>query len=466
MTEAAQPGKVQAKFPYKTFIRIALLLIYLITVGVGALVVYVQVRDTVAASDVLPDFTISKPREAESPNVERIEGEALPVWTGTDPITVLILGIDQRSQEEEDFWRSDTMMLVTVDPVTKRAGVLSIPRDLWVPIPGYNENRINTAHFLGDAYDYPGGGPALAMETVQYNLGIDKIDYYVRINFEAFIDIVDMIGGIEIYVEETIDDKLYPGPNYDYDPLYIEAGWHHFYGDMALKYARVRRTSGGDFDRARRQQQVAQAILKQVIDARMLTQLAARAPEIWQVVEKSVKLGPNLRLDQMVALANLATQIDLDNDVRFRVIDERCTLDAVTPDNAQVLIPLRSKIRDVRDEVFWLKPEPEQFPTIADENATISVLNGSGEAGLAYATSQYLEANGISISEYSTADRQYETSLVILNREKPMTAVQLLSMLRLPQSAVVNGENPTAEHDIVIILGVDYAEELSSAPGS
>jgi polyisoprenyl-teichoic acid--peptidoglycan teichoic acid transferase len=463
MTEATKPNPAKSSFPYQALIRIALGLIYAIGVGVSALVVYTYVRETVAMSEVLPDFILSRSGQAESPNVERVEGEALPVWTGTDPVTVLILGIDQRGQEE-DFWRSDTMMLATLDPVTKRAGVLSIPRDLWVPIPGYTENRIDTAHFLGDAYKHPGGGPALAVETVEYNLGIDKIDYYVRVNFEAFVDMVDLIGGIEVYVEETIDDPKYPGPNYDYDPLYIEAGWHHFYGEMALKYARVRRTFGGDFDRARRQQQVIEAILTRVIDAKMLPQLASRAPEIWQVVERSVKLDPNLRLDQIIALAHLATQVDLENDLRFRVIDERCTLDALTPDNAQVLIPLRDKIRDVRDEVFWLKAEANHFHTLEEEGATIAVLNGSGQSGVAFATAEYLTANGIAISEYSNADRQYDTSLVILNRDMPMTALQLLSMLRLPQSAVVNGANPTAKHDIVVILGADYVEEASSVP--
>jgi polyisoprenyl-teichoic acid--peptidoglycan teichoic acid transferase len=463
MTEVVKPSTRQSNFPYRLLIRIALVLIYAIALGVSALVVFIQVRETVAMSDVLPDFTLSRPGEVESINVERVEGEALPVWTGTAPVTILILGIDQRGQEE-DYWRSDTIMLATLDPVTKRAGVLSIPRDLWVPIPGHTENRINTAHFLGDAYGYPGGGPALAVETLEYNLGIETIDYYVRVNFEAFVEMIDLIGGIDIYVERTIDDPKYPGPNYDYDPLYIEAGSHHFYGEMALKYARVRHTFGGDFDRARRQQQVIEAILKRVIDAKMLPQLAARAPEIWQVVERSVTLDPNLRLDQIIALANLATQVDLERDVRFRVIDESCTIDAVTPDNAQVLIPLRNRIREVRDEVFWLKAEEDEFPTVAEERATIVVLNGSGTSGVAYTTAEYLTANGISISEYDNADRQYDTSLIILNRDKPMTALQLLSMLRLPQSAVVNGSNPTAEHDIVVILGADYVEQSLPTP--
>lgn len=440
------------RLPVTALMIAGVVLIYLIVTGVAGFVVYTRVRERVATSDILPEFTIKQP-EDESPNVERVEGETLPQWTGTSRVTVLILGIDERAQEE-DFWRTDTMMVATLDPVTMQAGVLSIPRDLWVPIPGYTENRINTAHALGDAYDHPGGGPALAIETVEYNLGID-IDYYVRVNFQAFIDMVDLIGGIDIDVPETIDDPCYPTPDYGCEHLYIEAGEYHFYGDMALKYARTRHSSGGDFDRARRQQQVIRAILKQVTDVGMLPQLAARAPEIVQMVEGSVKIDPNLQLDELIALAVLASKVAPD-DIRFRVIDERSTLFKTTPDEMMILIPLRDEIRRVRDEVFGLT-NGSAMQTTEEEAATLSVLNGTQKTGLAYATAQFLEANGLSIARYDNADRQdYDTSLVIMNRDKPMTAVQILSLLELPQSAVVNGNNPTAEYDIVIILGGDY----------
>ncbi len=457
MSETAEARTEQPKLPYKLLIRLGLLLIYLVGTAVGGYVTFTRVRDQVAASDILPDFTIDNPAHEENPNVERLEGETLPVWTGTDRVTVLILGIDERVQED-DFWRTDTIMLATLDPVTMQAGVLSVPRDLWVPIPGYTENRINTAHALGDAYDHPGGGPALAVETIEYNLGVE-IDYYVRINFQAFIDMVDLIGGIDIDVPEPIDDDCYPTADYGCEQLHFDAGEQHFYGDMVLKYARVRSTSGGDFDRARRQQQVTRAILKRVTDAKMLPQLAGRAPEIWQLVEDYTKLDPDLQLEEIIALANLATQVDFDA-IRFRVIDETCTIFAMTPDEEQILIPLRDKIRDVRDEVLGFKAESDGLATLEGEAATIAILNGTATASLAYATAEFLEANGISIVHYDNADRgDYDTSLVILNRDMPLTGAQLLSMLRLPQSALINGSNPTAAHDVVVILGADYAPE-------
>ncbi len=459
-------GNVPAKtsrFPYHILIRLAIILMYLLVTTVAGIVIFTRVRESVAASDLLPDFTIDRPEEGDSPNVERVEGESLPVWTNTDRITALVLGIDERAQED-DFWRTDTMILATLDPVTMRVGVLSIPRDLWVHIPGYTENRINTAHMLGDAYEHPGGGPALAVETVEYNLGVE-IDYYVRFNFQAFVELVDRIGGIDVDVPEDIDDPEYPDYNYGFDPLFIEAGPHHFYGEEALKYARTRHSTGGDFDRARRQQQVLVAIFERVTTLNLLPQLALQAPDILNVLESSVKIDPKLQLDEVIALANLGTQVDPEN-MLFRVIDERCTLFKITPDEMMILVPLRDKIREVRDEVFDLNATNGQLDSVEEEDASISVLNGTTTSGLAYSTTQYLTANGISVASYSNADRQdYDNTLLILNREKPLTSLKLVTLLGLQQSAVVNGANPTAEFDVVLILGEDYADlQIDSEP--
>ncbi len=450
--------------PYSALIRAGLVLIYLIALGVSAFVIFQRVREQVAVSDLLPDFTLNNPEMGDSPNVERVEGEAIPVWTGTDRVTVLILGIDQRMQEEDDYWRTDTMILATLDPVTMQAGLLSIPRDLWVPIPGYTENRINTAHALGEGYSHPGGGSALAVETVEYNLGVE-IDYYVRVNFQAFIDGVDLIGGIDIDVPEAIDDYCYPTPDYGCEQLHIDAGLQHFYGDMALKYARIRHTAGGDFDRARRQQQVIDAILARVTDQKLLPQLAGRAAEIWAIVDESVKVDPNLKLDEIIALANLATKVPDESRQSF-VIDETCTLFAETPDKQQILIPLRDRIREVRDDFLGLTVPSDGVQTVNEEAASVAVLNGTMTPGLALSTWEILEANGVAVRSYENADRaDYDTSLVILNRDKPQTAARILAILGLPQSTIVHGANPTAEHDVVVILGADYAAQRSNAGG-
>jgi hypothetical protein len=183
-----------------------------------------------------------------------------------------------------------------------------------------------------------------------------------------------------------------------------------------------------------------------------------------QVLGTSIKVDPKLQLDEMIAMASLASKVDRDA-IHFRVIDETCTLFKVTPDEMMILIPLRDKIREVRDEFLGLTTTNGEIKTVEEEGATISVLNGTQTPGLAYSTSQYFEANGVPIAIYDNADRQdYATSMVILNREMPMTALQILSLLELPESAVVNGSNPSAEHDVVVILGADYAEVLDPTP--
>jgi len=426
-------------------------------VGVAAFVIS-WLQGFLASPGITPGLPSSS---GPSENVKYEFGQVVPIWTGKDRVTVLLLGIDERTQETGP-WRTDTMIVLTLDPVTRMAGVLSIPRDLWVPIPGYGDGRINTAHFLGDLYSYPGGGPALAVETVEYNLGV-PINYYARVNFQGFVGLVDLIGGVDIYVENDINDPLYPDHAYGYDPLYIAAGWHHFDGEMTLKYARTRH-GNSDFDRAHRQQQVISAILEKVTDVGLLPDLAKKAPEIYKMLETSVQT--DLALDQILALANLTIQIDR-STIRFGVIDQTCTQSWITPDGAQVLVPLRDPMREVRDYVFAADiptPAPNEAQatpvvmTPTPETATVAVLNGTTRAGPAGTTADYLKAQGIATTQVGNADRQdYTVSQVIMNHDKPMTAARIASLLNMPTTAIVKGATPDTAQDIVVILGNDYS---------
>jgi LCP family protein required for cell wall assembly len=431
-----------------------LVVFFLLVAGSAGLFVFDQVRQHIAASDVLPDFTIE---HGETEDVVYEPGEPLPRWDGTERVNVLMMGIDQREQEQGP-WRTDTMMVLTIDPVTMSGGMLSIPRDLWVPIPGYEEGRINTAHYLGDLYDYPGGGPALAAKTVQYNFGI-PIQYYARLNFTAFEQLVDLIGGIDVYVEEEIVDPIYPDEAYGYDPLYISAGWQHFDGEMALKYARTRHSAGGDFDRAKRQQQVILAVFEQVTRLDLLPQLAPRVPELWKTLQSSVVT--NLSLEQIIALAQLASEVAPEN-IRYGVVDENYTQFWETPDGQQVLIPVRDRVRELRDYLFTTEASlPEQtdepLARLEAEAATIEVRNGTTTEGLAGLTAEYLREQDLQVGRSDNADRSdYPESLVIVYTGKTYTAEYLARSLSLPLTAVVHGADPNAEHDISVIVGADF----------
>ena len=431
-----------------------LVLFFLLVAGLAGLFVFDQVRQFIAASDVLPDFTIEHDGEE---NVVYEPGKPLPRWEGTERVNVLVMGIDER-EAEQGPWRTDTMLVLTIDPVTMSGGMLSIPRDLWVPIPGYEEGRINTAHYLGDLYDYPGGGAALAAKTVQYNLGV-PIHYYARVNFTAFEQMVDLIGGIDVYVEEEISDPLYPDEAYGYDPLYIAAGWQHFDGEMALKYARTRHSAGGDFDRAERQQQVLLAVFDQVTRLDLLPQMAPRTPELWKTLKDSVVT--DLTLDEIIKLAQLASEVDREK-IRYGVVDEHYTQFWETPDGQQVLIPVRDRIREMRDYIFTTEaPLPQQTADpstrLETESATIEVLNGTTTAGLAALTAEQVQQDGLQVTRTDNADRSdYSESLVIAHTGKTYTAEYLAHLLGLPPTAVVHGADPNAEYDVSIILGADY----------
>ena len=116
-------------------------------------------------------------------------------WDGSSRVTVLVMGLDYDDTEARKTPRTDSMMLVSMDPQSRTAGILSIPRDMWVNIPGFDYAKINTAYFLGEAYQLPGGGAGLAVQTAQDFIGV-PINYYAQIDFDAFVEFIDEIGGI------------------------------------------------------------------------------------------------------------------------------------------------------------------------------------------------------------------------------------------------------------------------------
>jgi polyisoprenyl-teichoic acid--peptidoglycan teichoic acid transferase len=271
----------------------------------------------------------------------------LEPWNGTSRFTVLMMGMDRRPEETGLAYRTDTMMLISIDPATNSLGILSIPRDLYVEVPGYGQlQRVNSAMVLGELRQ-PGYGPQLAMQTVQYNLGM-RVHDYLAVDFNTFITFVDSIGGIDVDVPYNISDPEYPNMYYGYDPLYIRAGLQHFDGTMALKYARTRHTSN-DFDRARRQQDVLYAIRDRILELDMLPQLIVQSPSLWREVSDGVSTG--LSLEQMIHLALYLKDVPTEN-IQTGVIDSNYIIGYQTPQGASVLVPNRDRIGNLMVEVF------------------------------------------------------------------------------------------------------------------
>jgi len=405
--------------------------------------------------DTQSDGTKIDSAEDESPSF--ISNPLPQKWSGRERINVLVLGIDQRCDQEGPT-RTDTMMVLTVDPVDLTAAVLSLPRDLWVAIPGYGVDRINRANFLGEAYDYPGGGPALAVETVEATLGIE-VDYYVTINFDAFVQLVDEVGGISIVVPEAIEDDTYPDNCYGYDPFSIEAGQHELDGQTALKYARTRATFGGDVDRAARQQQVILAVQDKVLSLNMAPQLLAKAPELWRIFQDNVET--NVSLNEALQLALLAQDIPREN-IRTEVLDYEYVYNEVTPDGQAVLVPVRDKIRVLRDQLFAPPAIPtpviEDLPLLIDEEqARVALHNGTQVFGLAGTTRDYLLTQDVNVVEIGNADSsEYQSTQVIDYGSHPGTTRYLTQLMNVPPLNISVSSQPAGEYDVLVIIGADW----------
>jgi LCP family protein required for cell wall assembly len=435
------------------------------TVGslISGYLVYRAVRDLAAAwtgTGPTPfEFSGSIPNAAPGQTAVPVAAEATTIpWNGSDRITILVMGLDYRDWESgAGAPRTDSMMLVTLDPVARTAGMLSIPRDLWVEIPGFEHNRINTAYFLGESYNLPGGGPELAMKTVENVLGV-PVDYYAVIEFSAFEEMIDEIGGIEVLVPERV--KISPLGR---QSRWLEAKAYLLDGPETLAYARARKTEGGDFDRAQRQQQVVLAVLDRVLELNMIPTLITRAPALYQQLSEGVRT--NLSFDQMMSLALLATQLDKKAIQKGVIAPPEMVIFQTLPDGAQVLKPVPDRIRQLRDEIFTLTSAVGPSVEAEDpaegarqEGARLAVRNGSGIEGLATQTSDYLADQGLQVLEVGNADRlDYEISRVIVYRDRfPYTVRYLASLLGLEESQILNQSTPDAPVDIVVVLGRDW----------
>jgi len=384
----------------------------------------------------------------------------LPRITDPRQIRILLLGIDQRSETGDTGpFRTDTMILLNIDPVRKTVGVLSLPRDLWVNIPNFEPGRINTANFLGDANAYPGGGgPALAMETVSTNFGV-RVDKYLSVNFDVFTAIVDVIApnGVPVNVREVIDDPDYPDDRYGTIYVRFDPGEQRMNAETLLQYARTRATEGGDFDRALRQQQVLDSVRAEVLSAGGILNFISQAPRLWE--ELSNNYRTNLTYDEIISLGLLMSEINGD-DIHYAVIDNLYVTFGLSPTGEQVLYPDYGSISDLIQRVFFPQTQltPAEIKSRADvENAQIYVYNGTGIVGLANDTREWFTGQGVVITDVGN-----DTNFDGLNTEirdyggtHPWTARYIANLLGLPQERIRPGGDGLIAQGVMIVTGQD-----------
>ena len=394
------------------------------------------------------------------------EGET---WDGKSRINILLLGLDyseRRQAQDQGSPLSDTMILATIDPLTKTIGVMSIRRDLWVDIPGYGYNKINTAYKVGVDDNYPnGGGPGLAMDTVEGLLGV-PINYYAKVDFNTFKTLIDEIGGVPI----TLTQEMCLDWEGKGHVFCIPAGFYTLPGSYALAYARTRDAEygDGDIDRGNRQMEVILAIRDRVLNPNTFATLIAKAKPIYDQIIAG--LETNMSLDQAIQLAYLVVQIPRDNMTTYN-IDYTVASPETTAEGQWIMRPIPDELRKLRDQMFTASGVAAA-PIIAAETGTqnsgdpltlaiaegarIQVLNGTNTAGLADTTAAYLTSQGLTVTSTGDTDASDSTT-IIWHSSTPYAISYLASLMQVTSSRIYSQNDPTGTIDVTVILGADWA---------
>jgi LCP family protein required for cell wall assembly len=355
------------------------------------------------------------------------------------------------------------MILFTVDPTTKTAGMISIPRDLWVNIPGYGYSRINTAYASGEANKLPGGGAGLAMKTVEQFLGV-PVHYYAQVDFNTFTTLVNELGCIYVVPEEKLTlDPVGPGTDH---VVITPGGERMLCGWKVLAYARTRHSEGGDVDRARRQQQVIFALQEKIFDPEVFPSLILRAPELYS--ELSSGIHTNMPLEDAIKLAVLGKDID-PKRIKTGIIDtSMVSFDSVIlgGQNASIMKPIADKVRVLRDEIFTssgpLSPMAQGDPVslMRAEEARVRIVDGTFTPGLDQRAGAFFQAQGMNVTEVGAAKEVYSSTFVIVYGPKLYTLRYLQGVFGIPSSQIRFNPNPAETVDFEIRLGSDIAGSI------
>lgn len=390
-------------------------------------------------------------------------------------VNILLLGIGGGNHEGSQL--SDTIILASIDTLNKRAGMISIPRDLLAPIPEYGWYKINSANAFGEQKG-EGQGIDLSKEVVQDITG-QTINYYVRIDFSGFEKLIDDLGGVCMEVENNLIDYQYPvlGKEYDYpissrfEYLHIDKGWQCMDGALALKYARSRHGIGGegsDFARARRQQILLAAIKDKVFSFKTFLD-PQKIIKILDDLRDNIKT--DLKVSEIARLAKLGGDIDI-KKITKKVLDNSPASplqdDMIETEGGLKAYVLKTKTGDfsevksiaanlfIEEEVK--EAAKEAAAPVLEENAAIEIQNGTKISGLAYAASLDLKKADLNIIKVGNALRQnYEKTVIYdLTPDKYQNTVNLLKDklgADVSYSLPVWMDRASTTADILVVLG-------------
>lgn len=382
-----------------------------------------------------------------------------------DRINILLLGIG--GENHDGPYLSDTIILLSLQPSTKQIALLSIPRDLLVYVPGYGYGKINVANATGEA-EKKGTGPVLAGEVVNKITG-QPVNYYVRVDFQAFKELVNAVGGINLYVDKSFTDTQYPTYDYKIQTISFEKGWQEMDGERALEFSRSRHGNNGegsDFARSRRQQKILLSLKDKIFSASTFLN-PGRLEGIMGSLSKHVQT--NIEPWEIMRFYKLTQKLDYENMIN-RVIEEgpNKPLLATFYNGANVLVPKNDNFDEIQrlaKNIFVFDAtkleETPATPAKTHPGPKIEIQNGTWILGLAAKTKVELEEKGYLIDDVGNAkSRSYATTTIydLSARQYPNEIEKLKNELKAeiikqPSSDLISTSTPNP--DILIIIGSD-----------
>jgi LCP family protein required for cell wall assembly len=384
----------------------------------------------------------------------------------TGRINILLLGIGGKNHDGP--YLTDTIMLVSFDVKNKRIALLSLPRDLSIPVENSaNWTKINNIDAFAEA-KIPGSGGVATSEAVADILNV-PVDYYVRVDFDAFKNIIDKIGGIDVNVENTLDDYSYPidgqedNPDYNarFEHLHIEKGLQHMNGDLALKFARSRHGSGGegsDFARAHRQQLVLQATKDKLLSANVLLNPALITDIINQLADH---VSTNLKVWEIIKAWTMFKDVSRENIIT-KVLDNSADgllYQKINEQGAYVLLPKNgdfSEVQYLAQNIFTEVP-PQKAAEVVTDKASLEILNGTWINGLAQRAAIDMDKYGFKVVAVANSSRQNFDKSVIYD----LTLGQKINALAVLKEKT----GATVTFDLPDWLKADLSAELTKNPG-
>jgi LCP family protein required for cell wall assembly len=386
-------------------------------------------------------------------------------------VNILLAGVSSDDPGHAGGNLTDSIMLISIDTNNKKAAMLSIPRDTWVNIPGYGHAKINAANAYGDSGNfsqpgYPSGGMGLLEQVISQNFQI-PIHYYAKINYTAFRDAVNAVGGVDVNIKSTDPRGLYD-PNInkaDKGPLKLPNGVQKLDGQTALNLARARGDPTGDgriaygfersdFTRTEHQRQLLLALKDRITSGSVITN-PLKIGELFDVVGKNMKT--DLQTSEIRRMYDLSKQIKT-NEIQSLSLNDADGVNLLasyrTPDGASSLIPAAGVDNFSQIQLFFKKATSND-PTVR-EAAKIVILNGGDITGLASKYSNKLISKGLNVVAVGDAPHQTGATVIIdQTKNKPGTKTELQKIFgtgTASQSAAQTASGyPTA--DFVIILG-------------